>query len=467
MQSKLNITCTTLQLLLLFCLSVSNLRAQWQSYTPALPDTVGTYDLRIAHGNNQVAWAVAMKYDVTPTTYAWVPMDSLIFAKTSDGGNTWTGGTIPMGTEPYANNISPISADTAWASGVDFNYISYIMHTVDGGQTWQRQLENGFASATSYIDCVHFWDAQNGIAIGDPAVSDNDTVPFFEIYTTSNGGQNWTRIGSDKIPATLPNEYGYAGDYFVVGDNVWFTTFNYSTYFWMRVFHSADRGATWTASNAQAGFVYFADELHGVARANANPNQALRYTDDGGATWTSLPPVQGTSISSLVIIPQSNYLLTVQRNNNVDGPFRTMLSTDLGQTWTEIGTGTEHAGNAKFSSPSVGYAGEWQPADHLTRMYKYVGNPLTGLFSGLTLDAEVSTSPNPTTDQLNVQIKTAEPAEFVLLLNDLQGRLIDRKTIEKTALGNAQFDVNGLPAGVYSLTVSSSKGYLTKKVVKQ
>ena len=452
---------------LYFGLLSPTLHAQWQTYTPALPDTVGTYDLRIAPGNNQVAWAVAMKYDVTPDAYNWVAMDSLIFAKTSDGGNTWTGGSFPMGIEPYANNISPISADTAWASGVDFNFASYIMRTYDGGQTWHRQLETGFTFPTSYIDCVHFWDAQNGIAIGDPATSINDSVPFWEIYKTADGGQNWTRVSSTNIPAALPNEFGYAGDYFSVGDHIWFSTFNYSTYFWMRVFHSSDRGATWTASNAQAGFLSFADELHGVAWADANSAIALRYTDNGGASWSSLPPITGATLSSLVIIPQSNYLLTVQRSNNVTGPFRTMISTDLGQSWAEIGNGTDHAANAKFSTPAIGYAGEWQPADHATRMYKYTGNPLTGLFSGVTLDATVNTSPNPASDQLHVQVETTEPAVFTLLLNDLQGRLIDHKTIEKTVQVNAQLDVSRLPAGIYSLTVSSEKGYLVKKFVKQ
>lgn len=465
MKSKLNIACSSL---LLFCLAASSLRAQWQAYTPALPDTVGSFDLRIAHGDDQVAWAVLMKYDVTPTTYAWVAMDSLLFAKTSDGGNTWTGGTIPMGPEPFASNICPINADTAWASGIDLDYVSYIMRTDDGGQSWQRQFEEGFATAISYLNFVHFWDAQNGIAVGDPAASDTEPTPFFEIYTTSDGGQNWTRVSSANIPAAMPDEYGSGGNYFVVGDNIWFPTFNFATSKWMRVFRSTDRGVTWTVSDAKAGNLSFADALHGIGLgAYSNSSYELKYTADGGTTWTDLPPLSGGLSSSLVFIPQSQYILAMLRTSNTAGPFRNMLSTDLGQSWMEIGDGTELASNAKFSSPSVGYAGEWQPADHPTRMYKYTGNPLTGLFSGQTLEAEVNLSPNPATDQLRVQIKTAEPVEFTLLLNDAQGRLIDRKTIDKTAEGNAQFDLTNFPAGIYTLTVSSEKGYLTQKIVKQ
>jgi len=54
-----------------------------------------------------------------------------------------------------------------------------------------------------------------------------------------------------------------------------------------------------------------------------------------------------------------------------------------------------------------------------------------------------------------------------VLLNDAQGRLIDHKTIDETAQGNARFDLRTLPPGVYTLTVSNEKGCLSKKFVKQ
>jgi len=456
-------------LILLFCLPGLTLHAQWQAYTPALTDTVGIYDLRIASGNDQVAWAVAMKYGVTDSTYYWVAIDSPFFTKTSDGGNTWTGGTIPMGPEPYASNICPINADIAWASGTDIDYVSYMMRTIDGGQSWQRQFENGFSNAGSYINFVHFWDAQHGVAMGDPAASDTEPTPFFEIYTTDDGGQNWTRVPSANVPAALPDEYAYAGNYFADGNDIWFSSFNFNVFNWVRVFHSNDLGLTWTASdNGPVGYLSFADSLHGVGRAFVAPNSTLiRYTDDGGATWTDLPLLNGAGVSSLVLIPESQYLLAVLRTSNISGPFRTLLSTDLGQSWTEIGTGTELAGNAVFSSPTIGYAGEWQPLDHATRMYKYAGSPLSGLLSGRTLEAELTLAPNPVTDRLRVQIKTAEPSECILLLNDAQGRLVGQKTLDKNSPVNTEFDLSQLPAGVYTLTVSNSAGFLSKKVVKQ
>ncbi|MEZ4776190.1 MAG: T9SS type A sorting domain-containing protein [Bacteroidia bacterium] len=452
--------------LLLICLSTANLRAQWQAFTPVLSDTIGISDLRIAQDNDSVAWAVAMKYDVDSTQYGWVPIDSLFFVKTADAGATWSGGKIPLGIEPYASNICPISADEAWVTGIDADYFSYIMHTTDGGLSWQRQFETGFAEGSSYINLVHFWDAQHGVAMGDPAVSANDTIPFFEIYTTSDGGQNWTRTGSNNIPAVLPDEYGFSGNYFVSGETIWFSTFNFNSFTWVRAFRSTDRGLSWTASDALAGDLSFADSLHGVGSEYGEPSYLLRYTADGGTTWTDLPEMEPGLISSLVLIPESYYILAVVRTNNITGPFRTIISTDLGTSWTEIGT-SELAGNAKFRSPRLGYAGEWQPSDHATRMYKYAGSPLTGLFSGKTLQAQVIVAPNPTADILSVFIDADQPADYTLLLNDAAGRLITRLHLDKAAQGSTQLDLRTLPAGIYTLTVSSEKGYATKRVVKQ
>lgn len=153
--------------------------------------------------------------------------------------------------------------------------------------------------------------------------------------------------------------------------------------------------------------------------------------------------------------------------NNVTGPFRTTLSKDLGKTWIELSTGTgENVGTVHFNSATLGYGGEWQPTGHATRMYKYAGSPLTGLLSGLALDARATLSPNPTADQVNVEIEVAEPAEFLLLFHDAQGRLMERRFLEKTSVGNARFDLSHLPAGVYTLSMSSQRGYLTRAISK-
>lgn len=449
-----------------FFVPEASLQAQWQSYIPAIPDTVGVDELRIASGDNNAAWAVAGKYDVGPNYYYPTYIDRTYYLRTTDGGATWTGGTIPMGTQPVCNNVSGINSTTAWVSGSDYiTYASYLMHTEDGGVSWTRQLEDGFVAPTSYLDFVHFWDSQNGIAVGDPAISDTETTPYFEIYKTSDGGGSWTRVSSANIPANQA-EFGLGPLYDTYGDHIWFGTVHASDFSPSRIFHSADRGSTWTAVNTTGIYnISFGDSLHGIAYDYGTFRP--RYTEDGGATWINLPQTtSGYIVSEMVMIPESNILLSMERAHNINGPFRTVISMNLGQTWVEIGTG-EHVGRMDFASPTIGYGGEWQPATHPSRMYKYIGNPLVGLFSNRELEAQVALSPNPASDVLLVQIEVADPLDFVLLLNDMEGRLIERKTLDKTVQGNIQFDMKGLSSGVYALTVSTEKGYLTRKITKQ
>ncbi len=455
-----------LPFLLFFCL---HLHAQvWQAYEPVLPEVVGTFDLRIAPGDKNVAWTVCMKYSVTANGYTWQPMENLVFTKTSDGGQTWEGGTIPMGMAPFGNSICPIDANTAWVTGTDVDYTNYLLQTTDGGLTWTRHLEDGFIGATSYVDFVHFFDALHGVAMGDPAESETEPTPFFEVYTTSDGGQNWARVSSDNLPAAMPNEFGIDHLYDARGDTVWFGTVNSSNFNPIRLFRSVDRGATWTAALAAVWPFSFADGQYGIGAEQVSSVQNdLRLTTDGGDTWTDLPPLNLGYLTSLAMVPGSRYIVAVLRTNNLVGLFKTMLSTDLGQTWMEIGDGSQHAGNAQFAGPNLGYAGEWQPADHPTRMYKYVGDPLSGLLSGKPLDAKVSVFPNPTTDFVSIHVKSVQPTDFLLLVNDAQGRLVERREFRKTNLVDAKIDLSRLAAGVYSVTVTTTTGVTTHQIVKQ
>ncbi|MCB0595979.1 MAG: T9SS type A sorting domain-containing protein, partial [Phaeodactylibacter sp.] len=194
---------------------------------------------------------------------------------------------------------------------------------------------------------------------------------------------------------------------------------------------------------------------------------SLRLTTDGGTTWMDLPSLNMGWMSSLAMIPGSRYILATMRTSNIAPPFKTILSTDLGQSWQEIGDGSELACNAQFASPTVGYAGEWQPANHPTRMYQYAGSPLSGLLSGKPLDAELTVFPNPASDFASVQVKTAQPLDFLLLLNDAQGRLVERQVFQKTDSFSASLGLQALPAGWYTLTVSTREGVVVRKVLKQ
>jgi hypothetical protein len=155
-----------------------------------------------------------------------------------------------------------------------------------------------------------------------------------------------------------------------------------------------------------------------------------------------------------------------RRTNAVTGPFVTYLSKDLGQSWLQIPT-NENVAVFYFSSPTIGYGAEAQPADHPTRMYKYNGDPLTGLLSGKPLTAAVYLAPNPASEVLTVTVQSADKADYLLFINDIQGQLIEQVRILDGTDFSKSFDVSRLPAGVYTLTVSSPQGHLTRSFVKK
>jgi hypothetical protein len=466
---KLSIIIFRFTTLLLLFFSGATVTAQWQAYT--LTDTVGTYDLRIAHGNDQVAWSIAMKYKVTATDIEWVPSKTLFFAKTNDGGNTWSSGTIPMGIDPYASNVCPLSKDVAWASGVDEDYASYVLRTTDGGTTWKRFMEDKFIESASYVNFVHLWDAQNGVAVGDPAPSGTGTTPFFEIYRTTDGGTTWQRVPSANIPPPINKEYGIGGDYEVRGNHVWFSTIDGNDFTLRRIYHSKDRGQTWRVLDPPGtsfGAWTFADSLHGivVTRPVAAQPLAIQYTADGGTTWTQLPPFNPSELGGdWSLIPQSYFLMSFRRVNNTTGPFTTYLSKDLGETWQQIAT-NDYIAVTYFNSPTLGYAGGGPPLGRATRMYKYNGSPLTGLLANHTLEARIVIAPNPAADFAEVTVEVEQPDTFLFLLNDAQGRLLQRQVVAKTAQANVRFDLKNVPAGIYTITVSTEKGHLVRQIVK-
>ena len=331
-----------------------NLHGQWLTSTPDMPDTVGLWHIDAVDENT--AWACAVKWTVSTGGYGFPGHDKGYFIKTTDGGENWVAGEVPLGSVPYFSNICGVNGDEAWATGLDINtYESFVQHTTDGGQTWERQLEDGFIYPTSYVDFVHFWDAQQGIAMGDPATDASGADPYFEIYLTSDGGQNWNRVPRDSIfpEDPVPGEYGIGGGYQVSGSSVWFSTSE------KNIYYSTNGGQSWfgLSFNINIDRFSFADALFGVVQGGAT----YLVTEDGGFNWVPIPsPPAAGNLVSLAAIPQSNYLLAVLMANPVNGPFTTVISKDKGATWQVLGV-SNNACVAAFSSPTAGFAGEWQP----------------------------------------------------------------------------------------------------------
>ena len=110
--------------------------------------------------------------------------------------------------------------------------------TTDGGATWNRQPTASYSDPASAPDIVHFFNANDGVVIGDPVIGE------YEIYTTTAAGTTWVIIPGTNIPNPLNYEMGILGWYSAVNDTVWFGTSM------GRVYRSTDKGNHWTVSAA-------------------------------------------------------------------------------------------------------------------------------------------------------------------------------------------------------------------------
>jgi photosystem II stability/assembly factor-like uncharacterized protein len=244
-----------------------------------------TYQLLIAVSpvNDQVVWAAG-----AGGTYA----------VTTDGGTTWTSGTVPGAEALQFRDVQGVSDKVAYLMSIgNFTPNFEIYKTSDGGITWQLDFMNTLANA--FYDCMAFWQPNRGIAHSD---SVNGIFP--DIETTD--GTNWFSIASDMPPA-LPGEASFSSSGTCITtqgeNNAWIATGGATT---SRILATTDGGSTWNAyntplaSNPNAGgfSVAFRDPLNGIVGGgdlSVNNHAEAAVSRDGGQTWnlTTKPPVGG------------------------------------------------------------------------------------------------------------------------------------------------------------------------------
>jgi photosystem II stability/assembly factor-like uncharacterized protein len=173
---------------------------------------------------------------------------------TSDGGQTWF--------EQYTSGIYDIvdidfvSPAVGWAVGRHGDEgltDSVVLHTEDGGATWnvQRRWYSVTMGKGIYLNGVDFADASTGWVCARGAV-----------FVTHDGGAHWTRKYSGKAEL---------GDIAAVGaSRVWITEgAGYGFSKRGRVLHSANGGRTWswqlTANRRELNDIEFLDARHGWA----------------------------------------------------------------------------------------------------------------------------------------------------------------------------------------------------------
>ncbi len=300
---------------------------------------------------------------------------NLGYFKTTDSGITWSDGVVPIAgfiSSIYARNASTAYLGVSLASGE-----WRILKTTDGGTSWFEQFSAAFSYA-SFIDFIYFFDENNGVTVGDPVGG------YLEIYTTTDGGENWVRVPDSNIPPAYANEMGTQMLFGANENSIWVPTYKENPNS-LRIFKSTDRGSNWTVSDDLPNPMPTGQWPYPTSIAFVNPNDGLLLitnwtspgpssyykmfkTDNGGNDWIEMNFPLSITPAYICSIPGSlqAYLVTAPLDT-----IGTAYSLDGGNTWQSVEDTLGLAGPI-FGSIRTGWAQNWD--DFV--VYKWSGPPL-------------------------------------------------------------------------------------------
>jgi len=349
--------------------SASSLRpVNWIETDSGLPQGMGVGQIAVATNDQDALWAIAIDS-------GGAIVDN--FTRSTDGGQTWTAGTFNAGTG--VSQIFAVDDMICWAI-FNTGASQGCYKTTDGGTNWIN-MDAGYG-ASSFANVIHFFNDNDGFAQGDPVDG------YYELYTTTNGGVDWTRVPQGDIPAPTTGEYGITGNYYAVGDNIWFGT-NQG-----RVFYSTDKGYTWDVTLTPFGATntvscIFSDALNGFAfrsYLDMGIEPEIDITTDGGQTYTPLFVTGDMYARWFSYVPGTTS--TFVGSSSTLGFEGASYSEDGGNTWITLNSGVPIQATV-FLDTETGWAGNWAGAAS-GGMYIFNGNlnVITGEIEGTVTDLD-------------------------------------------------------------------------------
>lgn len=238
----------------------------------------------------------------------WAGSNGLI-GHSNDAGATWRVDTLRLsdGALPAFRSVA-VTDEAAFALTIASPAVLFRQER--GSDHWKPVYTN--EDTLAFFDSMHFWDAREGIAMGDPIGG------CLSILITRDGGNTWALVPCEDLPpvasdSTGAREAAFAasnGNIAVQGDEAWVASGGVAS----RIFHTADRGQTWEVTDtpivqggAMTGMFSAArcGVHHGIGWGGnweaMDDNTANKiHTTDGGRTWELLTPSEGPGYRSCV-----------------------------------------------------------------------------------------------------------------------------------------------------------------------
>lgn len=394
------------------------------------------------------------------------------FTKTTDGGATWKATKLNatgLGATHGLANLSAVDKDTLYAAVYPAGSSvapQGVYKSNDAGTTWKKVSTGAFTNASSsFINVVHFFDAANGIALGDPAGG------YFEIYTTNNYGNTWTRVPTDSIPLTpVSGEYGTVGYYGTFDSTIIYPT-NFGN-----VLVSKDMGYSWKlATTSLSGVANTAmpsitasskDDFWAVLNNADSASSTIIFSIDGGLSWNSTGAdtlgklVQFSSIEHVPGTLSTFFLTAANATSGITGS----AYTEDGVTWVNIDSAIQHSA-CQFADINNGWSGGFNTATTASGgIFKWGSVRVAqGVNSNKVENFEVYPNPSNGTFYVKANVKGASSVKVL----DFTGRVVFSKEYPTQSLLYTAIDLSNQAQGLYMVEVREGNNVSVQKIVKQ
>lgn len=448
----------TISFLLLLC-SIIIFPQSWQEQSVSVPSEVLVGPFSIV--NENVCWASWSTSYVSSTQFK----NGVI--RSTDGGNTWSGGEIPKIETGIILWIEALDANTAFMTVQNWagTGVQGIYKTTNGGNKWVRDTIT-YAKSPIGPTYIRFFDKNNGVVVGE-----RNYGAGFDIYTTTNGGSNWNVVPQTNIPPAYTNELVQTTPMGEYGDCIWLTTVPAPSH-GPRIFKSTDKGYHWTVieppglTDKYLISAAFQDENNGLMVEFSYNKGKILKTTDGGKAWNAIGSPTGMVPNFIVYVPgtASSYLVANDANF-AGGPGGSAYSLDEGGTWTNLDNKNHIA--PCFYSASVGWSSSWSS----NTVYKFSGS-LTDVQDGSKIGNVNSYSlsqnyPNPFNPVTTINYSIKESTNVKITILNILGEEVSTLLNEEKAPGEYQIKFNAvaLPSGVYFYKITAGNFTDVKKML--
>jgi photosystem II stability/assembly factor-like uncharacterized protein len=388
-----------------------------------------------------------MVVDAVTADVAWSVGNAGMVVMTPDGGSNWT--PVPV---PGATGIRGLYAFDA-LNCVVADQTGKFWRTTNGGLDWIIV----YGGTGGSINGIHFFDDQNGWAIGDPP---GGLGNHFVILESEDGGFSW--ILSPNPPPVTPPTIGFARSFDWVGNDIGAFGTNRSV-----IWRTTNGGSDWHSVSMTLdfipGLVLNQDGTGLAGGVISGEGAALERSTDYGQTWNT---VDSPTTSQLITFDWIEGTIEVWGVTGQSGLYQ---SGDGGLAWTQHVLASSQvfiAEDVDFVDSNTGWCVGWNPQNSTGRIFKYSSTAGIATLSASMVPTKVLSYPNPFNSDVSIEWNGSLGDVEVMIYN-ASGRKVGGH-FDKSDIGNGRYrwSARHLPNGTYFYRVLTGPHDVTGKIIK-